>query len=588
VALDDDKSSSGAACGATAESSRSRRPVEGGLGKLGDAAAWRWVFDARGRVGLVIAGDLVLMHRSGLAAPKALYLLVAIVAAVAALPAVRDVFRDHSRTADRRLILAAAAVGALAVLSLPVALYHHNALSDWIRDVGVYGLLAVAPALAIDLRRSAGVRWVSWALIASGALAAISFAVYWATARGYTSLPGRRDLLLPTWYLAAAFFAYASARAIRTVGRERMTWALVAFAVFLSSTVTGTRSSVIMLAAPIAQLLLSRHRRALAVVVCGVAVVAAAFSVAQSRGVDLGSVGNRLSTAATFVRHPGTDPSWKLRLAETHNALHAWRTSPVLGVGAGHIFHWTTSGIHEGSFLIDSPAGFLAKFGLVGVLVLLGFLVAAALVVRQRLRSGALDSVLPLVGLGAVVLCGFVFGMPFEDKGFPVAFLLTYALTLPGAPDPTVPDTQLRRRASTLAVVLGVVCVIAAATGSRIGTGSLKPSILGATSPPVHVIASYEKALWDGDGSRACGLLAPSMRARRWGSRDRCRVVLSKARGTSVFADSRASAPVLVRSNPRTLEIPVHRTDGTTTLYRVARRRGGRWIIVASKLVPHP
>jgi hypothetical protein len=352
---------------------------------------------------------------------------------------------------------------------------------------------------------------------------------------------------------------------------------------------TGTRSSVILIAAPIAQFLVSRHRRAVAVVICVVVLIAAGLSVAQNRGVDLGGIGNRLSTAATFVRHPGSDPSWKLRTAETHDAVSAWRTSPLLGVGAGHIFHWTTSGIHEGSFLIDSPAGFLAKFGLVGVLVLLGFFAAAALVVRERLRSGALNSVLPLIGLGAVVLCGFVFGMPLEDKGFPVAFLLTYALTLPGAPDTAVSETELRRRAWILAGVIGVVCVIAAATGTRIGKGSLKPSILGVTSAPVRVIASYEEALWAGDGSQACGLLAPSMRARAWGSFDRCRSVLSEAgRGASVFADSRASAPVLVHRHPRTLKILVRRTDGTATLYHVARRPGGRWIIIASTLVRHP
>lgn len=581
MALSDDRSSLGA--------SREARPLGESRSerRAGDAGPWSWLFDARGRVILLIAGDLALMHRSGLAGPKALYLAFAVFAALAALRAVREVFRDPSRMADRRLVLAAAAIGVLAVVSLPVAHSHHNTLSDWIRDVSVYGLLAVAPALAIDLRRSAGIRWVSWALISTGALATISFAVYWATRRGYASLPGSRDLLLPSWYLLAALFTYASARSIRTVGRPRLIWALVACAVFLSSIGTATRSSVILLAAPIAQLLLSRHRRALAVVVCVVALIAAGFLVAENRGTDLGGIGNRLSTAVTFFRHPMSDPSWKLRAAQTRIAVNTWHDSPVFGVGAGHIFHWKASGVPEASFLIDTPAGFLAKFGLLGVLVLLAFFAAAALVVRQRLRSGELDSVLPLVGLGAVALCGFVFGMPLEDKGFPLAFLLTYALTLPGASDGPVTETELQRRAWGLAAALAVVCVIAGATGSRVTTNSNAPSILGPQTPPVRVIAAYEDALWAGNGARACGLLAPPTRARRWGSLDRCRRILSALTpGTPLFAGSQASAPALVRRHPRTLKIVVTRRDGSRAVYRVVRRRAGPWLISASTDLP--
>jgi hypothetical protein len=555
---------------------------------LADTDTWGWVFDARGRVALIIAGDLLLMHRTGLAGPKAVYLLVAVLAAVAALPAVREVVRDRSRIADRRMILAAAAIGALAVLSLPVALYHHNSPSNWIRDVSVYGLLAAAPALAIDLRRSAGIRWVSWALIASGTLAAISFAAYWATVRGYASLPGERALLLPSWYLGAALFAYASARAIGTVGRERTIWALVSLAVLFSTVGTGTRSSVILLAAPIVQFALTRHRKGLAIVGCALVLVAGGLALAENRGLDLGGVGNRLTLAATFVRHPTRDQSWKQRVSETRNSLDAWRDSPAIGVGAGHVFEWTYEGIPSSGFIIDTPTGFLAKFGVLGVLVLLGFFAAAALVVRERWRSGHLQVALPFVGLGAVTLCGFPFGMPLEDKGFPVAFLLTYALTLPGAADPPLRAAELRRRAWALAAVVGVACVVAAPIGGRIDTGP-KPSILGPDSPPVRVIASYEQALWAGDGTRACALLTPSMRAHYWGSLGRCRAVLSELTpGGTAFAHSRASVPAVVRSNPRTLQVVVTRRDGKASLYRVVRRPDGRWVIADSRQVRKP
>ena len=234
--------------------SPSGKPASVGLARSASAAG-AWLRDARGRVLLVIVGDLVLLHRSGLAGPKVVYLAAVAVAAVAAIPAVREVFADPARIDDRRLVLTSAAIGALALLSLPVALYYHNAPTEWLRDGSVYGLLAVAPALAIDLRKSAGLRWIAWSLIASGAVATISYVAYWLTRRGYASLPSDRSgVLLPSFYLSAALLSFASARAIATARRERGTWALISLAVFAAMVVSGARTAVILLAAPTLQL----------------------------------------------------------------------------------------------------------------------------------------------------------------------------------------------------------------------------------------------------------------------------------------------------------------------------------------------
>jgi hypothetical protein len=532
----------------------------------------------------VIVGDLTLLHRSGLAGPKAVYLAAVALSAVAAIPAVRDAINDPERHNDRRLVFTTAAFGAVAFLSLPVALHYGNDPVDWIRDVSVYGLLAVAPVLAIDLRRAAGIRWISWSLIATGTAATLSFAVEWMKLRGYATLPLRRSgLLLPSFYLPAALLSFVSARAIGTVGRERAAWTLSTLMVFAAVAGTGTRTALILVAAPLTQLGLSRHRRAVALVVSVVVVAASALALAANRGIDLGPLGNRLASSATFVRHPTRDPSWQERSAEATDAFAAWRQSPIVGVGAGHRFHWRTfAGVPQTTFLIDAPTGFLAKFGLVGVIVLLAFSVALAMVVREHLRSEEPSAVLPMVGLIAVSLCGFAFGMPLEDKGFPIAFLLTYALTLPGMGDAPLPTAERRRRALRLTAVVAVGCALGAVVSGRVETApALRPSILGAIPPPVRVIALFQDAMWEGDGVRACDLLAPPSRA-SYGSLQHCRTVLSTlSRHDPGEVDSRASAPVPVAGSAgNTLRVTLQRRNGHVSRYVVTRNYGGKWLVL--------
>jgi hypothetical protein len=560
-----------------------------GLSRSIGNAARSWFRDARGRVLLVIVGDLVIMHRSGLAGPKAVYLLLVALAAAAAIPAVREVFRDPARRDDRQLVIAAAAIGILAVLSLPVALARDNAPTDWLRDVAVYGLVAVAPALAIDLRRSAGIRWVTWALIAAGAVGTVSFSANWVMLRGYANLPfDRAGILLPSFYLAAGLMALASGRAIVTTGRERALWALTAVVVFGAMVGSGTRTSAILLAAPLVQLAFSRHRRPLTIAIAVLVVLAVVLAIAANRNINLGVVGNRLASAITFVRHPGADASWQEREAVTRDAITAWRHSPILGVGPGHIFY-LHGGIRDGEpagFQIDTATGYLAKFGLVGIPVLVAFLLTVAAVVRSRVRAGQLDAALPLIGLMAVALCGFAFSVPLEDKGFPIAFLLSYALLLPGRANPPLAAPERRRLALCLTAAVAVGCAIAAAASGRFVPPDTA-SISGTMTPALRTVATYEHALWAGDGAQACRLLAPSARA-AYGSVTRCDVVLSSAaHGDPSFAGSRADDAVAVAgSHGRTVRIVVHRRNSAIANYLVTRNGAGDWLVLSLRAIP--
>ncbi|MGH3025109.1 MAG: hypothetical protein ACRDLR_01505, partial [Gaiellaceae bacterium] len=421
-----------------------------------------------------------------------------------------------------------------------------------LRDASVYWLLAASPLLALDLRRTAGPRWTRWLLAAAGGACGLSFVVYWLRVRGYAQLPFH-EVLLPSLYLPAALFAYSTARGLRGGARERGWW-FVAAAVGVGIAATGSRTFLIFLLAPLAQLMLPGRRRALSRVVV-VVVVAAAVGIGTVHvlGSRAGAAAQRLASATTFVVHPGRDPSWRERSEQSHRAVKVWRTSPLLGVGAGHKFHWTNfEGAARSSFLIDSSLGFVAKFGALGVALLLLLAGAIGAVVRPFLQTeGEVGTgAEALLGFGLVSLGGLLLGVPMEDKGFPLGVLLLLALAQPGRSDPPLAPEQSRRRAIALACATLAACGLAAGISAEAGQPAKAEPVLTEAGPPAKAdpvlagprdalsrrLIAFEQALWRGDGGTACGLLTASRRSQFDGTCERRLSVLGK--GDSSFYGS--------------------------------------------------
>jgi hypothetical protein len=526
--------------------------------------------DARLRVLVVVVGGIVLLHRDGLAGPKALYLLLGALAAAAAVPSLR-VLREPQRSVERPLIVASAVFAALVILSAGVSLAHGTGVVAWMRDASVYGLLAAAPLLAIDLRQAAGPRWTTWLLVAAAAACTVSFAAYWLTLRGYAHLTA---LVLPSFYFPAALIAYATARALNTSGRESAAWWVAAGLVIGSIAATGTRTSVILLAAPLAELALPGRQRKLAAAL-GVTTVAAVLvtTIASTVGTRTSAL-QRLDSARAFVAHPGRDESWSERIRETHAALQTWRASPILGAGPGHVFHWKAFGDRpRSSFLIDTPAAYLAKFGVVGAIVLLGLACALALLIRERLRQRDECRVgaEALLGFSAVACFGFLLGVPLEDKGFPLAFLLLLALAQPGVRDFAVSTVTLHRRAVQLALTVAAVCIGGAVVGHS-STGS------PVSSGPRVVVAVFENAEFRGEGRRACALLSLPLR-RTYGTEKQCSSHFSAVlRFDASFIHSVVTA--ITPRSATVAHVKSRRTNGVRMLYELRRIRG-EWKIAS-------
>lgn len=91
----------------------------------------------------------------------------------------------------------------------------------------------------------------------------------------------------------------------------------------------------------------------------------------------------------------------------------------------------THDGRHMSDFILDTPMTFPAKFGVLGLLVLL-LRVAGFLAFARRLGRGGPPTVayLTLLGFLAAVAALAFLAPPFEDKGLSFELILILALSL--------------------------------------------------------------------------------------------------------------------------------------------------------------
>lgn len=409
-----------------------------------DAARRSWGGGAA-RAGVVVfAGLLTLQSSEAFDAGKMAYLAVAGIATVWSTVGVLQ-RRAHPIVAAGRPWLALSVVIVLIIgLSLPVAQSMGTPLTDWLRDSAAYLLLAAVPWLALDAAMSAP-RSVMIAMLGlAGALSVLSFTIEWLERRNLADLPLDR-LTLPSFFLAAAFYCLAWAMAISAEHR-RWPWVLVAAVALGLVLMTGTRSTAVLLIAPIiGAFLLARSRRwgrvathaATGVAQLALAVLIVLGGQALARELDSGSadgpggVGSdpppgttdRLDTIDDVVR--GTDNSLRERVAQTNAALDAFGRSPLFGTGPGYPFPWLNyAGEPRETFTLDSPVVVLAKFGIGGFVLLVGLVLAyGRFAIGLWRRAPWTVPALTAAMYGAVAVVWLPLGWPVEDKGWSLALI---------------------------------------------------------------------------------------------------------------------------------------------------------------------
>jgi hypothetical protein len=390
--------------------------------------------DARARILFVVFGGLLTLQSStGFGSLKLLYLagvLVSFAGALFRFSQSRDV---STQAFVAPLLRVSAAMSALIAVSFLVAKAHGVLRVDWLRDVAPYVLFALAPIFALDAQWAFRRRTLVRLLVVAGLVATASFSAAWFDRRHIAHLPFSQ-FALPSFFFPGALFAYATASALHARER-RVRWLFLAALVFALLVVTGTRSTLILVVAPLVaafaarRYLSARLIRLVLLAPAAVLVIAVAvFSVVQVTHASTSVISKRL----TILKGTGSssDASYRDRQAQSHAARDVFYAHPVFGSGPGTYFSWHMRGVGQRSdFIIDSPLDFPAKFGLVGLAVILFLVLEYGSFMKAAFRfDHPRPETLALAAFAALALLDAFLTNPLEDKGCTLGLVLLLAL----------------------------------------------------------------------------------------------------------------------------------------------------------------
>jgi O-antigen ligase len=401
---------------------------------IGALASAFLLIDGRARIVLLLGGLFILQRGEELDMSKVAFLGLFSVAFAGALLNLRTMKGSPAYQLARPLLAASVAFCVLAALSLAVA--HNNAIplvGGWLRDLAPYLLFAAAPVFALDAQASLPRKRLVALLVCAGLIGAFAFAADWLERRGIGHL-GASNVGLATYLLPAALFSYGMSAALHA---RQGKWLVASALVLALLLISGTRTNLVLLVAPIAIAFATRRERATRFVrLAFLAPVAAALTVAVGLAiVTLSNLNTQALTErlALLVSSGGSsDYSYIERKRETRAASKVFKSNVVVGSGPGTAFDWERAdGTEVSSFTLDTPLTFPAKFGLVGLAALAFAITRYWSFVRALFRSRRVTiGSLALVGYLAVAAFSIPASSPFEEKGFSFGLVLLLALTL--------------------------------------------------------------------------------------------------------------------------------------------------------------
>ena len=387
------------------------------------------------RLAFVVAGAMVVLNVSdSLSVSKIGYLLgcgLVVAIAIHRLPSLRS---SKAYEEVRWLLRVSFFFAVFVALEMVLAISAGADPSATLRESAAYLLFASVPLLALDARSSSQSHLIGPLFVAVALVGTLSYAVEWVTYRDLAQLPIDRIALAGA--LPAALFSYLSAGFV--VGRRRTLWALAAGIVLALLLVTGNRGGVVVLLGPLAISLLGgtgRWKRAMRLAVVGILVTACASLAVSAIGQALEIDTSYLSRRYESLLHLSDlrfDPSVRVRLAQTDIAWDVFRSHMIFGAGPGYEFVWydPLTGLPESSQYIDSPMQFSAKFGALGLMFWISFVVAYGSVLLRLNRPPSVFRAAAF-GFAAIQLAWAFVGSPLSDKGTALSLLMLLALSLP-------------------------------------------------------------------------------------------------------------------------------------------------------------
>jgi hypothetical protein len=394
------------------------------------------------RFAFVTFGGLVVLQSSeGIDARKVAYLAGCALAFGIAFARTSKLDTHLGRSVLRRFVIISAGWTLLVALSFPVAIYNGSALMDWVRDSIPYLLIAASPFMAIDwlidLRVEPDSTVPMRMFVIFGLLTTLSFALTWISRRDYAGL-GLERQIFSTFIFPCALLSYAVAKSFSSQS-SNIRWAALASAIFFAFILTGTRTSLVMLAAPMVILagqggdLRRKLPRLIVFLAAAIAVGLVSLSLLpQQLGVDTDFIYDRFSSINEITGDSVAGQSYDERTVQTGLTRDTFLSSPVFGVGPGHVYEWLTpySDTKKSAFVLDSPMSIPAKFGATGYVVFL-FTLATLYVLQRRLNRLGYSARVErdaVRGFLAIVLLLSLLSSPIDDKGF--SFALAFILVL--------------------------------------------------------------------------------------------------------------------------------------------------------------
>jgi len=339
-------------------------------------------------------------------------------------------------------------ISALALLlSLIVSMLNATPFDAWLRDATPYILLAASPIFVRDASLSLKSQTLlTTFFVVAGLLASFAFLVEWMDRR-QLDIFSVHSLLLPTPWLPAALLCYSASR-VFSGKHSNATWIVLLILVPTVVLATATRSGILFFVGPLVIFVsqLGHYPGVLTrffwVSLFGVIAVVGFVLMAQSNE-DARFISERLESITAIIADPRTDPSYIERQTETVAAWESFEENVIFGTGPGAPIVWFSpwKGVVT-NFYVDSGLSYLAKFGLLGIIVMLGW-VATFKAAWPNLDSSPSDPArFALIGFIAIAVANLPLSNPLEDKGFAFSILLLLTLLMAQARPENSPAEQ--------------------------------------------------------------------------------------------------------------------------------------------------
>lgn len=388
------------------------------------------VLRPQGRVLMFVLGTFSVFSSSeGVSFAKIAFLAVAILMATISSVRVSRVLNEPWSKPLRSSMLGSGVIVLLIALASSVGVSQGAPVPQILRDSTTYFIIAAAVPIAIDAASVMSLRTVNTAVVLVTAFAGVSFTVAVLSLRGVSNLSVER-FGLPSMMALTVGVGLASVRALES-GKIQWRWFL--FAAFLLGAVlaSGSREGLILIVATLGSVAIAIQRRAgISRVIVGwvtlVLALLALLFVASRTITNATFLQTRIEASLNVIQNGTTqDASGFIRARATSIALTDWSPNRLFGVGFGHSFIDPNPGGGTSDFQIDTSAVYLAKFGIIGCVLLA---VAIFLIVRPAIGHVFGPDRLPeqtaVLAAAAVWVVQLYFGSPTEDKGFSLAVLM--------------------------------------------------------------------------------------------------------------------------------------------------------------------